>query len=155
MIDKNLPKPNGKRPIGRPRALTPDKINQVLAFLAAGGSRKKAAEYVGVSVTTIADEAKRNEDFSDRLTRAESSCYMRHLQNVSKAGDKDWRASSFLLERKWPEEFGKRTDINVGGQPDNPLSPVVEVIVNSREEVKEFMTLTELKAIAHTPGTEE
>ena len=88
MIDKNLPEPNGKqtgkRPIGRPRALTPDKINQVLAFLAAGGSRKKAAEYVGVSVTTIADEAKRNEDFSDRLTRAESSCYMRHLQNVSK-----------------------------------------------------------------------
>jgi hypothetical protein len=129
--------------IGRPRSLTPEKKQQVLAFLAGGGSRRKAAAYVGISLTTIADEAKRDEQFSDDLSRAEASSYFRHLQNVSKAGEKDWRASAFLLERKWPEEFGKTQTVNVAAQ--EPPMPIVEVTVRTHDDAKRFRELSEIE----------
>ena len=50
---------NGKT-LGRPRALTPEKQDEVIRLISVGGSRRMAAKFVGLkSVTTIADEAKR------------------------------------------------------------------------------------------------
>jgi hypothetical protein len=133
-----------KRPVGRPRVLTEDKKHQVLAFVAGGGSRKKAAAYVAVSVTTLADEARRNPDFSDRLEQAEATCYIRHLQNVSQAGTKDWKASAFLLERKWPEEFGKTRTTQVNEIPSERPVPRINIVqINTREEAVQFQTLQE------------
>ena len=135
-----------RRPVGRPRALDTMKKENFLAFISAGGSRKKAAQYVGVGVTTIANEAKRDEEFAKRLELAEASCYMHHLQIVAKAGQEDWRASAFILERKFPEEFGKRTDVNVGGQPNNPVEirpQINEYLVHTREDVKRARELGE------------
>jgi hypothetical protein len=129
--------------VGRPRALTDDKKRQVLAFIAGGGSRKKAAAYVAVSVTTLADEAKRDAEFADHLEQAEATCYFRHLQNVAQAGAKDWKASAFLLERKWPEEFGKTTTTQVNELPSTPAPRINIVQINNREEAVQFQTLQE------------
>jgi hypothetical protein len=130
------------RPVGRPRALTDEKKRQVLAFIAGGGSRKKAGEYVGVSVTTIADEARRDDDFADRLSQAEASCYYRHLQNVSRAGERDWRASAFLMERKWPEEFSKAAEMPVEA-PLPPLPRMNITVVRTYEEVMQLKAIRE------------
>jgi hypothetical protein len=130
--------------VGRPRALTDDKKRQVLAFIAGGGSRKKAAAYVAVSVTTLADEAKRDAEFADHLEQAEATCYFRHLQNVAQAGAKDWKASAFLLERKWPEEFGKTTTTQVNEIPSAAPPPRINIVqINPREEAVQFQTLQE------------
>ena len=111
--------PNGKKR-GRPRALTPEKQDEVIRVLSIGGNRKMAARFVGVSVTTIADEAKRNEDFSDRLNEAEAKCYMVRLGKIHDS--KDWRASAWFLARRYPEEFSEvrrqaQTDANGNDLP--------------------------------------
>jgi hypothetical protein len=140
--------PNGaaRRPVGRPRALTDEKKRQVLAFIAGGGSRKKAAAYVAVSVTTLADEAGRDAVFADRLEQAEATCYYRHLQNVAQAGSKDWKASAFLLERKWPDEFGKTTTAQVQEIPSPASVPRINIVtIKTREEAVRFQTLLEYK----------
>jgi hypothetical protein len=130
--------------MGRPRVLTSEKKQQVLAFIAGGGSRKMAAAYVGVSVTTLADEARRDEPFAVRLEQAEAACYFRHLQNVANAGGKDWKASAFLLERKWANEFGKTTTTQVNEIPSPGPVPRINIVqVNTREEAVQFKTLQE------------
>jgi hypothetical protein len=132
--------------MGRPRVLTSEKKQQVLAFIAGGGSRKMAAAYVGVSVTTLADEARRDEPFAVRLEQAEAACYFRHLQNVANAGGKDWKASAFLLERKWANEFGKTTTTQVNEIPSPGPPPRINIVqINTREEAIQFQTMLEYK----------
>jgi len=100
------------RKAGQPKAITGEKEKVLLAFIQAGGSRTKAAEYVGIHTSTIENEARRNPQFLDKLTHAEATSYQKHLSNVANAGGDDWRASAFLLERKWRKEFGRQLDVN-------------------------------------------
>lgn len=94
--------------MGAPRKIDDPVIRAaIVAFVSAGGSRTKAADHVGIHASTIENEARRNPDFLESLTHAEATNYMTHIKNVSNAGADDWRASAFILERKWPGEFGK------------------------------------------------
>lgn len=95
-----------KRPRGRPRKLDAKKIKQVLDVLRIGGSRADAAKLVAVTVSTIANEARRNPDFFDDLETAEAACKIHHIKKVREA--KDWRSSAHMLKVKYPEEYGEK-----------------------------------------------
>ena len=134
-----------RRPVGRPRALDAANKEKVVRFIAEGGSQNMAAAFVGVSPTTISNEAKRDPEFAERMQAAEASCYVHHVQNVKRAGKEDWRASAFMLERKYPEEFRKKTDVKVRGQRDR--RPVIrQCLINNHEEAKRFWELKDLAA---------
>jgi hypothetical protein len=100
------------QPVGRPRAIDEIKMKEILAFVQAGGSRTKAADYVGVSTTTIADEAARNPEFASSLKKAEADSYQGRVERIAAAGKKGaWQADAWFLERRYPDEFGKRVEI--------------------------------------------
>jgi hypothetical protein len=46
---------------------------------------------------------------------------MRDLVRVDKGADSDWRAAAWKLERRWPDEFGEKkqvnSDVNVQARP--------------------------------------
>lgn len=58
-------------------------------------------------------------EFWKEIKKAEAEAEMYQTRNVSKAGDEgDWRASAWLLEKRWNDRWGKnRLDIeaNVNG----------------------------------------
>jgi hypothetical protein len=98
----------GKR--GRPPILDEFKKREILAILAAGGSRRTAAEYVGCGVSTIRNTANRDAEFAANLGQAERQAEIAHLTNIQKAAanEKYWRAAAWILERKNPEDFARR-----------------------------------------------
>lgn len=106
---KTAAKP-AKLPRGRPRVITPEKEAEILAILTMGGSRNIAADYVGVGHGTLHEHIARDAEFSERIKRAESECQRLHLERLHLA--EPWQASAWMLERKWPNEFGRRERVD-------------------------------------------
>ena len=99
---------NGKKKVGRPRALDAQKKDEIIRLVNIGGSRKQAAKFVGCHHQTITDEAKRDEEFADRLTKAEGKAYAGYLTTIATAAkDGDVKAAQWMLARKYPDEFGE------------------------------------------------
>ena len=105
------------RPKGRPCLLTPEVEGTVIFAIEKGMSYKMAAMLAGISYDSLNRWVKRgeNENAPDAfchlykaVERAKAVGMLRHLSVIDEAGQKgDWRASSWLLERRHPEEFGK------------------------------------------------
>lgn len=92
------------------------KMREILAAVSAGASVIWASKYVSVDVNTIRDECNRNPTFKASMEKAAATSYMRHLGNVCQAGDSDWKASAWLLERQHRDEFGKKEEIENKGE---------------------------------------
>ena len=97
-----------------------DKLEQALAI---GATFELAARYAGISPRTFtrwrsqAEQAKPGTalaELRDRLTQAEARAaigWLVHIEQAARAGD--WRAAAFMLERRYPEAFGRRVQADV------------------------------------------
>jgi hypothetical protein len=90
-----------------------DKRAGVIELLKDGVPKKHAAHVVGVHEATlhrwIADDAA----FASEVRAAESAAVALRVRRIGKAGEKDWRADSWYLERTQRAEFG--SDSQKGG----------------------------------------
>jgi len=96
---------------GRPPVLDEIKKREILAILSVGCSRRSAASYVGCAVSTIQNTADRDAKFAEKLRRAEHQAEIAYLKNIQKAARKEqyWRAAAWALERRNPQEYGRRS----------------------------------------------
>ena len=92
----------------------------------------------------LRDEAKRNQAFSDGLTRAEASCYQVQLKKWT--GADDWRAARDFMARKWPEEFAQVNKHAATDGQGRDLTPL------ERQKLISAI-LEERKALSQEPGT--
>lgn len=68
------------------------------------------------------------------IKKAEIECKMFHLKKVVAA--KHWTASAWMLERKWPEEFGRKITVEDRSLPgDNPRTNITGELALG-EEIK-------------------
>ena len=79
---------------------TPESRAQVIDSLSKGVSLAVASRIVGVHPDTLLAWRKGDPDFSVAVDAARAAFLTRHHANIDKAGDRDWRASSYLLERQ-------------------------------------------------------
>lgn len=91
---------------------------KVLAGIASGLTEQDACSVVGISRTTLWKKKKEDADFKEEVRKANVAFKLKHIQNISEHANKWWQASSWLLERKFPEEFGaaSKIDITSGGR---------------------------------------
>src|SRR5262249_33385778 len=92
-----------------------DKIEQAIAL---GATFQLAAKFAGVSIKTFerwrhqAEHARAGTPLAhlrDRLSQAEGRGGVSCLAQIERgAGEGDWRAGAWRLERRWPEHFGRR-----------------------------------------------
>ncbi len=112
--------------MGRRTRLTPEVMRVITNVIAKGGSDKAAYEAVGIGETTFYAWLKKGEvarrsdsvyrEFWEGLTRARSLHQMYHLGTINAAADKgDWRASAWILERRYPDVYGKQ-HLEIKGQ---------------------------------------
>ena len=88
----------------------------MLENIAKGMPLMAAAARAGLSWKTairwINDERENGKDsqyygFSDRVDQAKAKSMEVILDNMQEAGEKDWRMWAFMLERRFPQHFGK------------------------------------------------
>lgn len=111
---------------GRPSQLTPQVQQIIVDHLRVGAYQQTAAAAVGVPSETIS-EWKRwgRRDIADgkpdtiyarlwqAVCQAEAEAEFRALLNIRKAGQEDWKAEAWFMERRYPERWGMRASFTV------------------------------------------
>ncbi len=117
---------------GRPALLDEQKKAEILAVLALGCNRRTAANYVNCHPKTIYNEALRDPNFAEQLSRREASAEIAHLGNINNAAKQSsyWRASAWCLERLYPDRYAARAPDTVTPQQlSDFIGRVAEIIV--------------------------
>lgn len=81
---------------------------QILALIAEGATFTHAAEMVGRSLSTADRWRNEEEWFQQDILKAMAAFKLTHIRNIARHSEMDWKASKFLLERKFPNEFGEK-----------------------------------------------
>ncbi len=119
---------------GRPTKLDDDRAKRIVDALAIGATIRQACDAAGIDAATYHrwiergnsgdpdDDAYR--DFRDAATRARTQAELRMVGVVqaAAASGKDWRAAAWYLERRRPDEWGRRDTVDL-----NHYAPRAEV----------------------------
>jgi hypothetical protein len=166
---------NDNRPAVRktdPReVLDPKKRTKICGLLSLGYSRNMAAEYVGCDPSTISRTAKRDEAFRAQLADAESETSIDALRLIRHTGSQEryWRAAAWVLERRHPDEYGRRAPNTFTGEqvmrileralevvmPSVPAWQVPEVMCDFQEEFSDVAEKARMSLPEYEPPEEE
>jgi len=97
----------------QPVMLRDDKRRAIVEMLGEGVPKVHAAAIAGVSEATLHRWVNEDEKFKSEVRAAESAAVALRVRRIGKAGEKDWRADSWYLERTQRAEFG--SDSQKGG----------------------------------------
>jgi hypothetical protein len=104
--DPIAPPPKPRKP-GRPAKLDEKAKNQIVAMVAVGCSRARAARLAGVRPTALTMLVKRDRAFADEINQAEKRRETEALASIQRASGKSWRAAAWLLERTMRRQYGR------------------------------------------------
>lgn len=132
------------------RPLTVDQRETILALIAEGLTVEAAAGAARCSRRSVSRWKRRGEqdgasaeerDFAWRYVQAEALAEISLVERIWEAatvgGDGDWRASAWLLSRRWPERWSERRRLTL----DQPLEQIdgalliADMIRHLQEEV--------------------
>ena len=97
--------------------------------ISAGNYDRVAALYAGIDVATyyrwkdLGEQAQTGlfRDFYEAIRKAEAQAQVRNVAIVQRAANTQWQAAAWWLERKHADEWGRRDNLNVGGDKDKPI----------------------------------
>ncbi|WP_448539831.1 terminase small subunit-like protein [Roseiflexus sp.] len=102
---------------GRPTKFTSERADIILDTLRRGASLAAAAAAAGVNPDTVLNWRRARRVFAIAVERAMAEGALRALDAIWTAAESgDWRAAAWLLERRYPEDYGRQvTDARVQG----------------------------------------
>ena len=115
---------------GRPEKLTPKLQDDIVKVIRSGNYIETACAFVGINKTTFYDWLKRGArekdrvernprakvrkserkyvEFSNAIEKALAHAEIRDVAIIGKAAEKEWQAAAWLLERKFPDGWGRK-----------------------------------------------
>lgn len=116
---------------GRPTRLTFEVQDRICTALRTGASIEVAAHHVGVAKDTVYGWLARGERegdgahaaFAEAVHKALADCQLANLAVIRKAAlGGDTRAAMFLLERRFPDSFGRRDHHHINADVKQTVS---------------------------------
>ncbi|MEM2508966.1 MAG: transposase [Candidatus Thermoplasmatota archaeon] len=109
--------------MARKSKLTAEVEEALLKMIEQGLTVKRACNALGISEKTFYSWIERGKtgkgkyaEFLDKVKKAEAKFIADAVEKIKEAGQKNWQALAWLLERKFPEEFGKKESLQVEGK---------------------------------------
>lgn len=90
---------------------TPKTISIILSAISEGLTQREASALAGISEDTLS-LWKQDSDFSEQIRQKQIENKLRHIKVINKASERDWKASAWLLERKYKEEFSLKSKVD-------------------------------------------
>ncbi|MBY0274724.1 hypothetical protein K2Z84_05250 [Candidatus Binatia bacterium] len=115
-------------PGGRPPKLTPELQQRIIQAIQGGAYREKAAQFAGIAPETLSRWMSRRgspyAEFSQAVLEAEAHASVIMALRVSAAAKDDWRAAAWWLERKFPDEWGRKDQHKITDGNGEPVIPL-------------------------------
>lgn len=111
----------------------------ILQALSEGLPVRESCRAARVSIPQFYRWCRKYEDFRDRVREAELESRASLIRTILEARYRDWRAAAWLLERRWPEEWGRQDRLR------QPAATDAEGLVG--EETLGSLGLEELRAL--------
>lgn len=86
---------------------TPKMLSAICELISNGLSVNHAAQRLHVHHSTVAHWRREFPDFDAAILAAEAAFIDSQIANIREAGKRNWQASAWLLERKWPASFAQ------------------------------------------------
>lgn len=99
---------------GRKLKLTPELMEKIVQLVRVGTPQKYAAGACGVGEATFYDWCRRFQAFQAAIKKAESEAISRNVGIINIAAKSTWQAAAWWLERRFPDQFGRKMDFGVG-----------------------------------------
>lgn len=110
--------------------ITEEQKTQICAMAGVGCSLRTATRLAGCADSTVRSLLRRDRAFENRYRKSLQSCELMALRHVQLAGEKNWRAAAWLLERMRPNDYGSpKPDIMTPHQAQLVLSQMGEIKV--------------------------
>lgn len=133
--------------VGRPEKLNPEIQQAICDALEKGSYIETAAAKAGISKTTLYDWLKKGArakdengeyeegllpyvEFSNAIEKAMAAGEQNHVDNIARHAKENWQASAWMLERKFPERWGKKAIMRLE-DPDKPSGAFTEESFNA------------------------
>jgi len=105
-----------KKKTGRPPKLDDIAVQKICEALSVGSYIESAAAYAGVTKVTLyawlkaGNRQKRGKyrEFLNAVEQAMEMGEMAHVNNIAEKSKGDWKASAWMLERKFPKKWGRK-----------------------------------------------
>ena len=112
---------------GRPTKLTPEVQEVIVDGINAGLTFGLTCARAGVTYATFYNWLEKGEaaksgalmEFFDAVERAKADSALRLVSQITLQAPTDWRAAAFMLERRFPDDYGKRSEIT--GKDGGPV----------------------------------
>ena len=115
--------------VGRPSKRTPEREARLLEALRAGNTRKAACHYAAISDETFSTWQARDLDFLDAVKKAEGDAEVRMVAQIAQAAQTGtWQAAAWWLERRRPDDYGRRERLDAHVQSDGRTVIEIEYI---------------------------
>lgn len=124
--------------MARPSKYTPERVARIVEALEGGNTRRAAAAAGGIDQATFDRWILRYAHFAADVRAAESKAELVHVEAIRHAAaDGDWRASAWWLERRYPDDWGRRDKVEIvnsvrelarqmGASPEEEAAAVAE-----------------------------
>jgi len=108
--------------IGRPSKLTDILVKEICEYIATGNTFERACRLSNISESIFYDWKAKGEkekqgkylDFLEAIKKAGEKFKQTNIDIIQQAAkDGTWQAAAWLLERKHPEEFGRRDRVAI------------------------------------------
>ena len=99
---------------------SPEIIDEITRYIAQGLSQKDAAQMAGVAETTFYRWLDEKKEFRESLSAVELDFKKSLIQKLVFA--RNYNAWKFLLERKFPDEFGLTQKMELSGNDGGPIT---------------------------------
>lgn len=111
--------------MARPKKFTDEVVGKLEYAFMKGFNITEACNYAEISRDTYYEYLKKNQDFSDKMERAQTNLQRRAKINLAEAIENgDLGESKYYLERKCKDEFSSKQEIQHSGNMNvnNPMS---------------------------------
>lgn len=98
----------------RPTKFTQARVDAICESIKLGATYELAARAAGIHPDTLTEWRKNKPDFSESLKEAEAQGVLVSLAHIQAAAAQGiWQASAWILERRFPDDYGKRERMDV------------------------------------------
>jgi hypothetical protein len=127
--------------------LTPQLQKQIGDNITLGMPLKFAAEAAGITEPTFYNWLKRGEsetkgqffEFSEHVKECQAKAVQLHLKLITKAATEgSWQASAWILERRHPEEFGRREKVEMDGNMKHSGKVEFDSNITIKEKIQRY-----------------